>query len=287
MRSSRRSAKAGCEHARGLNEEQHGCTQDGCPERPGRSMTRPTTRTTMRRSARLCIPASRRSPRSTTYPSGALARSSLEIAMKSRMAGYVAVRRERPSSARGSSASSIACVDDVEELIRRGEQVDRRRDDGGRRQDQLRSRTTSRVKRQRTPVRNSRPAIEYDGFRATDPRHGGIAMDAITPKAQTADQHSHVVRPAEMEWQKTRFPGCVAKTPAVRQGNRPRDRADAVGAGRRAARPRARQDRADLRARGQAGGPRGAGRRPRGQGRANSSGARRAAATSPGARKAA
>jgi anti-sigma factor ChrR (cupin superfamily) len=37
-------------------------------------------------------------------------------------------------------------------------------------------------------------------------------MDAITPKAQTADQHSHVVRPAEMEWQKTRFPGCVAKT---------------------------------------------------------------------------
>jgi anti-sigma factor ChrR (cupin superfamily) len=36
-------------------------------------------------------------------------------------------------------------------------------------------------------------------------------MDAITPKA-TADQHSHVVRPAGMEWQKTRFPGCEAKT---------------------------------------------------------------------------
>ena len=38
-------------------------------------------------------------------------------------------------------------------------------------------------------------------------------MDAVTPKqATTADQHSHIVRPAEMEWQKTRFPGCEAKT---------------------------------------------------------------------------
>jgi anti-sigma factor ChrR (cupin superfamily) len=35
-------------------------------------------------------------------------------------------------------------------------------------------------------------------------------MDAITPK--TVDQHSHVVRPADMEWQKTRFPGCEIKT---------------------------------------------------------------------------
>jgi len=35
-------------------------------------------------------------------------------------------------------------------------------------------------------------------------------MDAVTPKA--TDQHSHVVRPAEMEWQQTRFPGCEAKT---------------------------------------------------------------------------
>jgi anti-sigma factor ChrR (cupin superfamily) len=34
-------------------------------------------------------------------------------------------------------------------------------------------------------------------------------MDAVT---KGADQHSHVVRPAEMEWQKTRFPGCEAKT---------------------------------------------------------------------------
>jgi len=36
-------------------------------------------------------------------------------------------------------------------------------------------------------------------------------MDAVTPK-ETAEKHSHVVRPAEMEWQKTRFPGCEAKT---------------------------------------------------------------------------
>lgn len=38
-------------------------------------------------------------------------------------------------------------------------------------------------------------------------------MDAVTPKpTTTADTHSHVVRPAEMDWQKTRFPGCEAKT---------------------------------------------------------------------------
>jgi anti-sigma factor ChrR (cupin superfamily) len=38
-------------------------------------------------------------------------------------------------------------------------------------------------------------------------------MDAVTPKAGSlADRHSHIVRPAEMEWQKTRFPGCEAKT---------------------------------------------------------------------------
>ena len=35
-------------------------------------------------------------------------------------------------------------------------------------------------------------------------------MDAITPNTK-ADQHSHVVRPANMEWQKTRFPGCEVK----------------------------------------------------------------------------
>src|SRR5450755_437834 len=43
-------------------------------------------------------------------------------------------------------------------------------------------------------------------------------MDAVTPKIKAkpdtrkAEAHSHVVRPAEMEWQKTRFPGCEAKT---------------------------------------------------------------------------
>jgi quercetin dioxygenase-like cupin family protein len=38
-------------------------------------------------------------------------------------------------------------------------------------------------------------------------------MDAVSPKgAQTADTHSHLVRPDSMEWQKTRFPGCEAKT---------------------------------------------------------------------------
>jgi hypothetical protein len=31
-------------------------------------------------------------------------------------------------------------------------------------------------------------------------------MDAATSK--TLGNHSHVVRPAEMEWKKTRFPGC-------------------------------------------------------------------------------
>jgi anti-sigma factor ChrR (cupin superfamily) len=36
-------------------------------------------------------------------------------------------------------------------------------------------------------------------------------MDAVTPKIAT-DQHSHLVRPADMTWQQTRFPGCEAKT---------------------------------------------------------------------------
>ena len=37
-------------------------------------------------------------------------------------------------------------------------------------------------------------------------------MDAVTPKTErAADQHSHVVRPASMEWQKTRFAGCEVK----------------------------------------------------------------------------
>jgi anti-sigma factor ChrR (cupin superfamily) len=38
-------------------------------------------------------------------------------------------------------------------------------------------------------------------------------MDAVTPtSAQDADAHSHLVQPANMEWQQTRFPGCEAKT---------------------------------------------------------------------------
>ena len=38
-------------------------------------------------------------------------------------------------------------------------------------------------------------------------------MDAVTPKSKhdTADTHSHVVRPSELEWKKTRFPGCEVK----------------------------------------------------------------------------
>ena len=38
-------------------------------------------------------------------------------------------------------------------------------------------------------------------------------MDAVTPKGQTlADEHSHVVKPVDMEWKPTRFPGCEVKT---------------------------------------------------------------------------
>ena len=43
-------------------------------------------------------------------------------------------------------------------------------------------------------------------------------MDAVTPKdanqdaTQHATMHATHVRPATMEWQKTRFPGCEAKT---------------------------------------------------------------------------
>jgi anti-sigma factor ChrR (cupin superfamily) len=43
------------------------------------------------------------------------------------------------------------------------------------------------------------------------------AVDAVTPKEakslphDTLDTHSHVVRPAEMEWKKTRFAGCEVK----------------------------------------------------------------------------
>jgi anti-sigma factor ChrR (cupin superfamily) len=46
-------------------------------------------------------------------------------------------------------------------------------------------------------------------------------MDAVTPRENnkahakshdTAETHSHLVQPQHMEWQKTRFPGCEAKT---------------------------------------------------------------------------
>jgi anti-sigma factor ChrR (cupin superfamily) len=36
-------------------------------------------------------------------------------------------------------------------------------------------------------------------------------MDAVTPKSK-AEPRSHHVRPANMEWQTTRFPGCEIKT---------------------------------------------------------------------------
>src|SRR6202023_2326286 len=38
-------------------------------------------------------------------------------------------------------------------------------------------------------------------------------IDAMSPKDSAATEtHSHLVRPQNMEWQKTRFPGCEAKT---------------------------------------------------------------------------
>lgn len=38
-------------------------------------------------------------------------------------------------------------------------------------------------------------------------------MDAVTTKSENAlPAHSHVVRPSQMEWQKTRFPGCEVKS---------------------------------------------------------------------------
>jgi len=45
-------------------------------------------------------------------------------------------------------------------------------------------------------------------------RPAGSAETASASKSAptTVDKHSHLVKPAEMEWQKTRFPGCEAKT---------------------------------------------------------------------------
>jgi anti-sigma factor ChrR (cupin superfamily) len=39
-----------------------------------------------------------------------------------------------------------------------------------------------------------------------------VARAQSKQQAPSDDEHSHLVRPAEMEWQKTRFPGCEAKT---------------------------------------------------------------------------
>ena len=57
--------------------------------------------------------------------------------------------------------------------------------------------------------------------RATDPFGGSLhetqngdsgAHASAVQDNIAADQHSHVVKPAEMEWQQTRFPGCEIKT---------------------------------------------------------------------------
>ena len=47
-------------------------------------------------------------------------------------------------------------------------------------------------------------------------------MDAVTPKGHGQKEvagHSHIVRPAEMEWKETSFPGCWAKPLYVDQKN--------------------------------------------------------------------
>ncbi len=79
-------------------------------------------------------------------------------------------------------------------------------------------------------------------------------MDAVTPKAKhdTLDTHSHVVRPAEMEWKKTRFAGCEVKGLLFDKETGLVTALMKFAPGAIAARPRARQDRADLCARRQA-----------------------------------
>src|SRR5262245_4962104 len=99
------------------------------------------------------------------------------------------------------------------------------------------------------------------GYRRRD--HGPLSpgrmrLDAVTPKdKKAADQHSHVVRPANMERQKTRFAGCEVEPLLFGPRDRPRHRADALPAGRGVTGSWARQGRADLRARRQAGGQEG------------------------------
>jgi quercetin dioxygenase-like cupin family protein len=77
----------------------------------------------------------------------------------------------------------------------------------------LASGSAARVCELRT--RDTGPAFGYDRwqYRLDVATEGGLPMDAVTPQTRkSADQHSHVVRPANMEWQKTRFAGCEVKT---------------------------------------------------------------------------
>ena len=88
---------------------------------------------------------------------------------------------------------------------------------------------------------------------------------------------SRFVDVEHLPWEKTAYAGIEQKTLLVDKRDRPDHRADAHGARRAAAPPRAREDRADLRV-----GRRVALRRRESARPANSSGARRAAATRPG-----
>src|SRR5262245_32314757 len=72
-----------------------------------------------------------------------------------------------------------------------------------------------------TPVRalrRHRPGVDFSAFDkadmvASNTKKRRSSMDAVAAKGHdTADTHSHLVRPQDMEWQKTRFAGCEAKT---------------------------------------------------------------------------
>ena len=81
--------------------------------------------------------------------------------------------------------------------------------------------------------------IRYHGGSESPAPQRRIAMDAVTPKGQAQPRTSIriVVKPAEMEWKPTRFPGCEVKTLLFDPQDRPDDRADALCAGRGAAGP--------------------------------------------------
>jgi anti-sigma factor ChrR (cupin superfamily) len=60
---------------------------------------------------------------------------------------------------------------------------------------------------------HARSSIEFSWRPCAGRPKRRITMDAITPKAKlAADEHSHLVKPADMEWKATRFPGCEIKT---------------------------------------------------------------------------